>query len=573
MKDFILEEQIGDVKNLNTKEYLNEVISSYNSGNYRAAVTVLYTVVIYDLLKKLEVLRDIYKDTNAEQILTNVKDNLSANPKNPDWELKLINDICKLTNIITIVEKEQLINLKNERNYAAHPIVNIENEGFVLNIITKETAKDLIRKAFEIVFLKDAILARNISMEIIGDLNDFYNRVNNNGLESFLKTKYFNRMNQERKDYLFRVLWKYVFLLDNEGTINNRECNWWGVYYLYQENTYHYNILIKKDEDYYLNAINLNDIDHKDDSNKNFIWIYKIKNSRIMKLIKFIEYNNGLFTIMNDYIKNLLISFINNIYMSEDIIDHKLYEYSYDDLFRAKLILRAEAVFLSTSLEEHFNLVYKMINNYQYSRKNWTEISNYSVLSYEELNIIYLQAEFRGCQKEFITFLMKYCFDAQSFDQAVSLFQIVKAYNKILNKDDYYKILIYMNNNSQFYSNKSKFEMIDWLETEYMKKYSCGLLGCEEEKIMYPKLFDINKIDIDNGKLEEVINILNDKADFHSVWSLWHNVLYPMTVSLKEITLNCKFNYDNILRVLSNRDDMNYNPYYVEMFKKKFDLL
>ena len=50
MKEFILEEEIEKVNNENSKEYLREVISSYNNGSYRSAIVVLYTTVIYDLL-------------------------------------------------------------------------------------------------------------------------------------------------------------------------------------------------------------------------------------------------------------------------------------------------------------------------------------------------------------------------------------------------------------------------------------------------------------------------------------------------------------------------------------------
>ena len=65
MQEFVLEEQIENVINKKTKKYLMEVISSYNNGNYRAAVVVLYTTVIYDLLQKLVALKEIYNDKGA----------------------------------------------------------------------------------------------------------------------------------------------------------------------------------------------------------------------------------------------------------------------------------------------------------------------------------------------------------------------------------------------------------------------------------------------------------------------------------------------------------------------------
>ncbi len=42
-----------------TKEYFNEVISSYANGNYRSAVVMLYSVAVCDLLFKLKELCDI----------------------------------------------------------------------------------------------------------------------------------------------------------------------------------------------------------------------------------------------------------------------------------------------------------------------------------------------------------------------------------------------------------------------------------------------------------------------------------------------------------------------------------
>jgi hypothetical protein len=47
---FILEDEMENVVSPQTKEYLKEVVSSYNHGNYRSAIVVLYTVVIFDLI-------------------------------------------------------------------------------------------------------------------------------------------------------------------------------------------------------------------------------------------------------------------------------------------------------------------------------------------------------------------------------------------------------------------------------------------------------------------------------------------------------------------------------------------
>ena len=56
-----------------TKEYFQEVISSYSNGNYRSAVVMLYSICICDLLYKLQELKDIYNDSTAINILQTIE--------------------------------------------------------------------------------------------------------------------------------------------------------------------------------------------------------------------------------------------------------------------------------------------------------------------------------------------------------------------------------------------------------------------------------------------------------------------------------------------------------------------
>lgn len=321
MKEFILEEQIENVINKNTKKHLMEVVSSYNNGNYRATIVVLYTTVIYDLLQKLVALKEIYNDKGAEKILDDINNQQKTNPKSPEWEGGLIERIYKETKMISAVEKEELLYLKSERNYAAHPIINLDemNGQLELKIITKETAKDMIRKAFEIVFLKDAILAKNIIEDFLFDLNEFYARVKTDGLKNFLNSKYFCRMTQERKNSLFKSLWKIVFLIDDNECNKNRKSNYWGLVFLYNENKNHYKSLIKSDEDFYFNKLELETIESWSDKSSediDFCSIMCFKNmSRIVYFVKFLEYASDLYKILNDHAKNILEQSINHMYI------------------------------------------------------------------------------------------------------------------------------------------------------------------------------------------------------------------------------------------------------------------
>ena len=65
--------EIDDIYFTKTREYFQEVLSSYSNGNYRSAVVMLYSVAICDILFKLRELKDMFNDTVADEILKEVE--------------------------------------------------------------------------------------------------------------------------------------------------------------------------------------------------------------------------------------------------------------------------------------------------------------------------------------------------------------------------------------------------------------------------------------------------------------------------------------------------------------------
>jgi hypothetical protein len=43
------------------KEYFREIVSSYDNGNYRSAMVMLYSTIVCDLLLKLKELADVFQ--------------------------------------------------------------------------------------------------------------------------------------------------------------------------------------------------------------------------------------------------------------------------------------------------------------------------------------------------------------------------------------------------------------------------------------------------------------------------------------------------------------------------------
>ena len=84
-----------------TKEYFQEVISSYSNGNYRSAIVMLYTVAICDMLFKLQELKDMFNDTIAGQILAEVEKcrNENDNKSKSRWEKEFVDNVYKKTDL------------------------------------------------------------------------------------------------------------------------------------------------------------------------------------------------------------------------------------------------------------------------------------------------------------------------------------------------------------------------------------------------------------------------------------------------------------------------------------------
>ena len=77
--EYSIEQRAKLIPNKNTKGYFAEVVSCYNSGNYRSAVVMLWSVAVCDLLFKLKELDEIYDDIKAKKILAEIKSRKELN--------------------------------------------------------------------------------------------------------------------------------------------------------------------------------------------------------------------------------------------------------------------------------------------------------------------------------------------------------------------------------------------------------------------------------------------------------------------------------------------------------------
>lgn len=254
MNDYSLENSIEQINSERTKAYFREVSSSYFNGNYRASIVTLYSVVINDILIKLEVLDEIYSDSIAKDILNEIRTFQQAHPNNPDWEKDIIEKIKNRTSLIDNVDYAHIQALKNDRHLCAHPVVDKDDKLYTPN---KETVASHIRNMLESLFLKPPILSKKILSTILVDIaNKKELLIDDESLEKYIKSKYLNNLNPTVEVTIFRDLWKFIYRLDNEDAEENRLINYRVLYFLYKRNTALCIQKIKNEQEYFSNIRN-----------------------------------------------------------------------------------------------------------------------------------------------------------------------------------------------------------------------------------------------------------------------------------------------------------------------------
>lgn len=167
MQEFSLEGIAEQIHYGKTKGYFEEVLSSYNNGNYRSTVVMLWSVAICDIIYKLQSLIDLYDDPSAKEILREVTAIQDQDYKSSAWEIKLLDDVHEKTNLLDSSEYEDLRYLQKQRHLSAHPVLNSERE---LHSPNKETVRSLLRNTLEGLLVKPPFYTQRIMKELLEDI-------------------------------------------------------------------------------------------------------------------------------------------------------------------------------------------------------------------------------------------------------------------------------------------------------------------------------------------------------------------------------------------------------------------
>jgi len=251
MLEFSLESFTEKIHYGKTKDYFQEVLSSYQNRNYRSAVVMLWSVAVCDIVYKLQNLVDLYDDAVAKLILTEITDLQDGDPKSSAWEIKLIDDTYNKTNLLDSLEYENLRYLQKQRHLSAHPVLNSNRE---LHEPNKETVRALLRNTLEGLLIKPPFYTQKITDELLEDIAEVAPALNTKEkVKRYVESRYLSRLKPDVELSIYRTLWKLVFKLENADCIKNRTINFLVLEVI--SSRQHNNILekIKGEVDYYSN--------------------------------------------------------------------------------------------------------------------------------------------------------------------------------------------------------------------------------------------------------------------------------------------------------------------------------
>lgn len=204
--------------------YFKEIVSSYDNGNYRSAMVMLYSTIVCDLLLKLKELNEVYSDKKAEEILAEVEKKRKG-AMSSEWEWTLIKKIREKTELLPDESYVMVEHIYDYRNFSAHPALN---EDYELISPSQEITVAYVKQSLHNIFSKPPVFAQNIVDRLsdeIAEKKDIY-KDDYEAFRTFLQKAYLRRMSNKMVTQVFKSFWKFTFI-KSEGDVfaDNRLMN------------------------------------------------------------------------------------------------------------------------------------------------------------------------------------------------------------------------------------------------------------------------------------------------------------------------------------------------------------
>ncbi len=394
MQEFSLEKISDKIHYGKSKDYFQEVLSSYHNGNYRSAVVMLWSVAVCDIVFKLQSLIDLYDDKPAKEILDEVSKIQLDDPKSSAWELKLIDDVNNKTHLLDTLEYENLRYLQKQRHLSAHPVLNKERE---LHSPNKETVRSLLRNTLDDLLTKPPFYTQHIFNELLADISESREILNSRSkVKKYVESRYLSRTTKPVENNIFRSLWKIVFKTENEDCNKNRLINLQVLEVIAQKNKVDLLATIQGDVDFYSNIANLGEPLHY--------------------LAFFLSKNSDIYPLLNE--------------AARIKIEHCI---------EKDPIGRTVGWFVKDSLEKHAEDI-----------ESWIESDERPIFTPDQFEFILELSDSEEWQERFCNIVSTYYGSSTSFDQADSRFQVaIPKFIKLFNKSAIEYLAQKINSNDQ----------------------------------------------------------------------------------------------------------------------------
>lgn len=223
IKIFSLESQKNKIYDRRTRKYFEEVYKGYANGCYRSATVMLWSVVVCDIIFKLQELRDLHNDITAEKILIEIEALQKSDPYSPKWERELIKIVFDRTQLLDTASNHKITLIQEHRHLSAHPVISDEDTLFEP---TQEMIRSDIRNSIEVILSKPPFMSQKIMSTFLSDLEKVKDLFpSDTALHKYIESKYLKALNKDVLVKIFKGLWKFSFRSEDDKPIENRDIN------------------------------------------------------------------------------------------------------------------------------------------------------------------------------------------------------------------------------------------------------------------------------------------------------------------------------------------------------------
>jgi len=213
-------EKIELIQNTTIKAQFKEINKCIENESYRAAIVLLWSTVVLDLIIKVQELKDVYSVPAAGTVIDELEKEWADKPTSAEWENKILIDCRDRIQNISQVQCETLSHLHKIRHLCAHPV--------------KDATWDLYKpKRNEILYFFEyaidmAIVPAYLNKKNFGDFLEDISKnypVYENEFAKYVEDKYFKFLDQNSRKYYLKNLWKICFKLNDVECQKNRKIN------------------------------------------------------------------------------------------------------------------------------------------------------------------------------------------------------------------------------------------------------------------------------------------------------------------------------------------------------------